>query len=277
MDQNFGNQNRIIGLEHNLSSTYPCYTFLHKHRGMYIWCPNLFPRLFLWNTNPPCNSHRLAPQCTAFTILRIESRIMGTDVWEFETNRKRAVPCSLQNRLRVLYTLAKTVSALRAIESRRLRSIADSVTVAIPSYRLISLTLLRFMCCGMPIVCCRWNASGRCKHCSCKKAGKECSNCLPRRRENCENSFPLASCPHASFHNNEQQPEWIWREIYTRNIHPWTHEIRTWWTSNVHPWDSRNPHALPVWNTTRSWNGYRGSTYLHSSPRARLSMRNGRW
>lgn len=192
-------------------------------------------------------------------------------------NEPKTGSTSLQNRLRVLYTLAKTLSALRAIESRRLRSIADSVTVAIPSYRLISLTLLRFMCCGMPIVCCRWNTSGRCKHCSCKKAGKECSNCLPRRRENCENSFPLASCPHASFHNNEQQPEWIWREIYTRNIHPWTHEIRTWWTSNVHPWDSRNPNALPVWNTTRSWNGYRGSTYLHTSPRARLSMRNGRW
>ena len=99
-------------------------------------------------------------------------------------NEPKTGSTSLQNRLRVIYTLAKTLSALQAIESRRLRSIADSVTVAIPSYRLISLTLLRFMCCGMPIVCCRWNASGRCKHCSCKKAGKECSNCLPRRREN---------------------------------------------------------------------------------------------
>ena len=35
--------------------------------GMYIWCPNLFPRHFLWNTNAPCNSLSLAPQCTAFT------------------------------------------------------------------------------------------------------------------------------------------------------------------------------------------------------------------
>ena len=50
-------------------------------------------------------------------------------------NEPKTGSTSLQNRLRVLYTLAKTVSALRAIESRRLRSIADSVTVAIPSYR----------------------------------------------------------------------------------------------------------------------------------------------
>lgn len=56
-------------------------------------------------------------------------------------NEPKTGSTSLQNRLRVLYTLAKTLSALRAIESRRLRSIADSVTVAIPSYRLISLTL----------------------------------------------------------------------------------------------------------------------------------------
>ena len=33
---------------------------LHSSRntGIYIWCPNLFPRYFLWNTNAPCNSLR---------------------------------------------------------------------------------------------------------------------------------------------------------------------------------------------------------------------------
>ena len=37
----------------------------------------------------------------------------------------------------------------------------------------------------MPVVCCLCNASGRCKNCSCKKSGRECSNCLPLVR--CEN------------------------------------------------------------------------------------------
>ena len=44
----------------------------------------------------------------------------------------------------------------------------------------------------MPVVCCWCNASGRCKNCACKKAGRECLNCLPRRRGHCENSTPLA-------------------------------------------------------------------------------------
>ena len=48
----------------------------------------------------------------------------------------------------------------------------------------------------MPVVCCRCNASGRCKNCSCRKAGRECLNCLPRQRGHCENSSPLASCAH---------------------------------------------------------------------------------
>ena len=52
--------------------------------------------------------------------------------------------------------------------------------------------LHHFVCCGMPVVCCRCNASGRCKNCACKKAGRECLNCLPRRRGHCENSTPLA-------------------------------------------------------------------------------------
>ena len=39
----------------------------------------------------------------------------------------------------------------------------------------------------MPPVCCRCNASGRCKNCSCKKANSECANCLPRRLGQCTN------------------------------------------------------------------------------------------
>ena len=40
----------------------------------------------------------------------------------------------------------------------------------------------------MPVVCCWCNASGRCRNCACKKAGRECLNCLPCRRGHCENS-----------------------------------------------------------------------------------------
>ena len=39
---------------------------------------------------------------------------------------------------------------------------------------------------SMPI-CCRCNASGRCKNCSCKKSGKPCEDCLPSRQGRCEN------------------------------------------------------------------------------------------
>ena len=49
-----------------------------------------------------------------------------------------------------------------------------------------------FVCCSMSVVCCRCNASGRCKNCACKKAGRECLSCLPRRRGQCEKSTPLA-------------------------------------------------------------------------------------
>ena len=41
--------------------------------------------------------------------------------------------------------------------------------------------------CTMPPVCCRCNASGRCKNCSCRKVNKQCSNCLPCRLSHCEN------------------------------------------------------------------------------------------
>ena len=45
----------------------------------------------------------------------------------------------------------------------------------------------------MPPVCCRCNASGSCKNCSCKKANRTCLNCLPHRRGCCANSEPQLS------------------------------------------------------------------------------------
>ena len=39
----------------------------------------------------------------------------------------------------------------------------------------------------MPNICCRCNASGRCKNCSCKKSGRDCSGCLPHRHGLCTN------------------------------------------------------------------------------------------
>ena len=38
--------------------------------------------------------------------------------------------------------------------------------------------------------CCRCNASGQCRNCSCKKSKKECTNCLPSRRGHCANILP---------------------------------------------------------------------------------------
>ena len=58
-------------------------------------------------------------------------------------------------------------------------------------------SFLHFVCCGMPVVCCRCNASGRCKNCSCRKAGKECVNCLPSRRARCDNPSSQESCIHS--------------------------------------------------------------------------------
>ena len=40
--------------------------------------------------------------------------------------------------------------------------------------------------CSMP-ACCRCNASGRCRGCSCRKSGKPCVDCLPSRLGRCEN------------------------------------------------------------------------------------------
>ena len=46
----------------------------------------------------------------------------------------------------------------------------------------------------MPIYC-RCNGSGSCKNCSCKKASRSCSDCLPRRRGRCTNSDQQLSRP----------------------------------------------------------------------------------
>ena len=39
----------------------------------------------------------------------------------------------------------------------------------------------------MPI-CCSCNSSGRCRNCSCVKAGRTCSTCLPSRLDRCSNT-----------------------------------------------------------------------------------------
>ena len=48
----------------------------------------------------------------------------------------------------------------------------------------------------MPPVCCRCNASGSCKNCSCKKANRSCSNCLPLRQGHCTNTDQQLSSLH---------------------------------------------------------------------------------
>lgn len=45
----------------------------------------------------------------------------------------------------------------------------------------------------MPTTCCRCNGSGRCRNCSCVKAQRQCTNCLPKRKGTCSNT----NSPHA--------------------------------------------------------------------------------
>ena len=42
-------------------------------------------------------------------------------------------------------------------------------------------------------VCCRCNGSGRCRNCSCSKAGKPCVDCLPQRKGRCCNESHTSS------------------------------------------------------------------------------------
>ena len=42
-------------------------------------------------------------------------------------------------------------------------------------------------------VCCHCNGSGRCRNCSCSKAGKPCVNCLPQRKGRCRNESHTSS------------------------------------------------------------------------------------
>ncbi|XP_064399254.1 uncharacterized protein LOC135345735 [Halichondria panicea] len=43
------------------------------------------------------------------------------------------------------------------------------------------------------VQCCRCNRTGMCKGCSCVKAGNKCSNCLPSKLGNCQNSSPKSA------------------------------------------------------------------------------------
>ena len=48
--------------------------------------------------------------------------------------------------------------------------------------------------------CCRCNGSGRCKNCSCKKAGRVCTNCLPSKKNQCKNL--VSTSRHSVFASN---------------------------------------------------------------------------
>ena len=47
------------------------------------------------------------------------------------------------------------------------------------------------------LVCCRYNASERCRNCSCIKSGRPCIDCLPNHHGRCQNSStsPLTFSP----------------------------------------------------------------------------------
>ena len=54
-----------------------------------------------------------------------------------------------------------------------------------------TLVLLDFNCSSTGVVmpvCCRCNGSGRCRGCSCAKAGRQCTSCLPLRKGQCCNA-----------------------------------------------------------------------------------------
>ena len=47
--------------------------------------------------------------------------------------------------------------------------------------------------------CCRCNRSGRCRNCSCVKAGSTCQSCLPQRQGNCSNNGSTTTPPQKLF------------------------------------------------------------------------------
>ena len=57
-------------------------------------------------------------------------------------------------------------------------------------------------------VCCRCNGNGRCSGCSCSKAGRLCSNCLPSRKGYCRNlSSPTQSAGPPALDPSERQQQ----------------------------------------------------------------------
>ena len=50
-------------------------------------------------------------------------------------------------------------------------------------------------------VCCKCNSSGLCKKCSCKKAGRFCTGCLPSRTGRCQNSSGPVGDANTSVHD----------------------------------------------------------------------------
>ena len=56
-------------------------------------------------------------------------------------------------------------------------------------------------------VCCRCNASRRCRNCSCKKSAQRCVNCLPYRHAHCENAPVGHPEDHSSSNNSSFNPQ----------------------------------------------------------------------
>ena len=48
-----------------------------------------------------------------------------------------------------------------------------------------------------PPLCCRCNASGHCKNCACRKANRQCLNCLPCHLSHCQNLPTTIAKPRA--------------------------------------------------------------------------------
>ncbi len=115
-------------------------------------------------------------------------------------------------------------------------------------------------------VCCRCNGSGRCKGCSCSKAGQLCTNCLPLRKGRCGNhrdvpltqtkitpssqAMDITISPDAI--GNEAPPNSEEQALDQRDPEPPEHpsmEIRSL------------PSYTPILRTISSWQGFSGEEF----------------
>ena len=61
--------------------------------------------------------------------------------------------------------------------------------------------------CRSATVCCRCNASGRCRNCSCRKSGRSCVDCLPHRHSRCQIALPLQQSSDSAGHAPSSDPQ----------------------------------------------------------------------